>query len=600
MLLELEIINGVRKGQKIQLDSNLDATSKMPYVLETEAIIFKLTLDQEVSSAKLVVGNTEISLLPKLGIQYEYIAYPNRTERGGYESLFFNYLGIAIFYVQLESEATSFFEEIGKIEVLARKASAEQVQSMINFILTSDDDEVLSMKGPTNSTATLEKKDGEKPQQLIEQLEENLRLLKLQLPYILNAPLSALSSKLQVRPGTPGIDTSDQGMAWLTENLSVLQPADAPDSAILEYQGEYYSAEEIQTSVVYENKDIYENRILHGYIYNLLRFTNKLLLGYDKCTTSTSLNHFEGYVSFFSAMSQWIKEKNSVHIKRVQNIQYEIRVIQKMVSQKIPIREIDLSLPRFTPKVRANRQYTILFRSIHDWYQGGYINWGNQKLLLAINNIPKLFELYSVILTKKWCSLNCSEIIDDKDYFWRGYIFGYSVKLHYEPEFWMSGHVNATGDIANTQNRTLNSSINDVKGKRRFQRFEKRVPDIVLEIEDKDGELLLVILDAKYTTHKLAFERDLPLCIIKYVHGIGSWRSQCLVKTMIILYPNKSGEYNDFHSSPFDINGSYPQFPLLGVQGLTLSETANEKKEPIHALLDRVFETLNATSPHPQ
>ncbi|MFS8173566.1 hypothetical protein [Vreelandella titanicae] len=593
MLLELEILDGVRKGQKIKLNSNLDTTDKIPYVLETEAIIFKLSLDQEVSGAKLVVGNTEINLLPTLGIKNEYIANPNRTERGGYESLFFNYLGIAIFYVQLEGEAISSFEEVGQIEVLARKASVEQVQSMINFIMTSEEDDLLSMKGPTNRSAVLEKKEGEKPQKLIEQLEENLRLLKLQLPYILNAPLSALSSKLQVRPGSPGVDTSDQGMAWLTENLSVLQPADAPDSATLEYQGEFYIAEEIQTSVVYENKDIYENRILHGYIDNLLRFTNKLLLGYDKARASTSLNHYEGYVSFFSAMSQWIKEKNSVHIKRVQNIQHEIRVIQKMLSQKIPIREIDLSLPRFTPKVRANRQYTILFRSIHDWYQGGYINWGNQKLLLAISNIPKLFELYSVLLTKKWCSLNCSEIIHDQNFFWRGYINGHSVKLHYEPEFWMSGHVKVTGDIVNTHNHNLHASVNDEKGKRRFHRYAKRSPDIVLEIEKKDGELLLVVLDAKYTTQKLAFERDLPMCIVKYVHGLGSWRNQHLVKAMIIVFPHKKGEYHDFHASPFDVNGITPQFPLLGVQGLNLSETSTDQNEYIHNLLSTIFRLID-------
>lgn len=591
MILELEILSGDRKGRKIWLDSD-NPTDILPYVLETEALSIKLTLDQDISNAELIIDNTSIRLLPYDKGKRIFYALPERTVNGILESLFFNYLGIAIFHVRLTIDSTSSLEEIGCLEVLARKASVKQVQSMIDFILSYDDDDLLRTKGPTRRSASLKKNEGLKPQQIIEQLEENLRLLQMQLPYILNAPMSTLSSKLQVQVGSPGVDMGDQGVAWIIENFSVLQPTDDFDSAILEYEGVNYLADEVQTSIIYENKDIYENRILHGYVDNLLRFTNKLLQGYNESTQKISLNQHDGYVSFFSAMSTWIKKTNTVHIQYVQNLQEQIRLIQSVLQQKIPIKKIDRTLPRFTPKVRANRQYTILFRSIHEWYQSAEVDWGNQKILLTITNIPKLFELYAVLLIRKWCTTNCTEMIYDNKSFWSGRINSCVVKLFYEPEYWMSGHCNHIGDINNTQNRTFRTAKGDKVGKRRQHQLQKRSPDIVLEIEKEDNDFFVVVLDAKYTTPQLAFERDLPDCTLKYVHGLGSWRTKDLVKAMIIVHPDNMGLYYDFHISPFDIYGVSAQLPLLGVQGLALTETLTGKNEPIHNLISRMFELL--------
>ena len=593
MRLELEILNGERKGHKVCLDSSNRAVNDLPYVLETEALAIKLTVEHAVSKASLVVGNTSIALLSLPTDEFVFYAYPERTENGVLESLFFNYFGVAIFHVHLIAEGTSSLEEVGRIEVLARKASVEQVRSMVNFILSCDGDDLLQTKGPTRRSASLEINEISKPQRLIEQLDENLRLLQIQLPYILNSPMSSLSSQLQVKAGSPGIDMGDQGIAWLAENLSVLQPTDDSDSAMLEYEGVYYSADEVQTSIMYENKDIYENRILHGYVDNLLRFTNKLLQGYNEKTHTSSLNKHEGYVSFFSAMSTWVEKTNSVHINKIQFLQNEIRLIQSMLKKKVPVRETDRALPRFTPKVRANRQYTILFRSIHEWYQGAQVNWGNQKLLLSINNIPKLFELYSVLLTQKWCITNCTEVISDSKSFWSGRINNCLVRFHYEPEYWMSGHINHNGDINNTEHRTLGSARYDKVGKQRTHQFQKRSPDIVLEIQKENNEFFIIVLDAKYTTPELAYKRDLPECTLKYVHGLGSRRNQNLVKAMFILHPDSMGQYHDFHAIPFDTYGLYPQLPLLGIQGLTLSETATEQSEPVYKLLNKVFELLD-------
>lgn len=593
MILELEILTGSRQGHRIWMDSNVAPPENLPYILETEAISITLTADRDVDQANLVVDNTTINLRPTSDNSRTFNAVPNRTPSNGFESLFFNYLGIVIFYAHLESDGNPTIEEVARLEVLARKASADQVRVMISFILDSEEEDLVGAQGPTKRSAGLDKTEGLSPKRLIEHLEHNVQLLQIQLPYILNAPLSTLSSRLQIRSGSAGIDIGDQGIAWLADNLSVLQPSDDPDTAMLEYQGEHYLANEIQTSIMHENKDIYENRILHGYLDNLLRFTHKLLQGYNESIEPTSLNQHDGYESFFSAMSKWMHKQNVVHVARILSLQDEIRLIQISLRKYVPVREVDRSIPRFTPKARANRQYVILFRSIHDWYQNTNINWGNQKLLLAINNIPKLFELYAVLLTRKWCFLNGNGDANVDGVFWRGEIGGHSLKLHYEPTYWMTGHVEESGNIVNTENRNISAAIKDHSNKRRHHKFNHRAPDIVLEFTKQNGDPVLVVLDAKYTSQKLAFERDLPACTLKYVHGLGSYRNPNLVKSMFIVYPQMSGAYHDYHAAPFDTFGKSPQLPMLGIQGLSLTaETTEKHQENLYALLTKAMTIL--------
>jgi hypothetical protein len=345
MILELEIITGSRRGHKIWIDSNAPIPENLPYILETEALVITLTTDWDAIQASLVVDNTTINLRPSSDNSRTFSADPIRSPNNGFESLFFNYLGIVVFYAHLESGESSTIEEIARLEVLARKASADQVRAMISFILSAEDEDLLGAQGPTRRSAGLDNTEGLSPQRLIEHLEHNVQLLQMQLPYILNAPLSTLSSRLQIRSGSAGIDIGEQGIAWLADNLSVLQPSDDPDTAMLEYQGEHYLADEIQASVMHENKDIYENRIIHGYLDNLLRFTNKLLQGYNESSEPTSLNQHDGYESFFSAMSKWIQKQNFIHVERIQKLQDRIRLIIISLRQHVPVEKlIDRSL----------------------------------------------------------------------------------------------------------------------------------------------------------------------------------------------------------------------------------------------------------------
>lgn len=605
MILEIKVLSGTRKGESLTLLSDESDNNDVPFILETEAIEFNLITDKVFDSVNLLIEDYSIRLNPKFTAENKlkgYLASPSFKD-GRLESLFYNYFGLAIIHLETEIDGRFNISQLGKIDVLARKASVEQVESMIQFIVSVGEEELLRARGVTRKGAELDPLGTETPTKLIEQLEKSLIELEKILPYIVHSPISTLANRLSSVRVSPNLDIQEQGISWLLENLSVLHENDDSDSTIFSWNGRRLTANSIQAPVMFENSDIYENRIILGYVDNLLSFVSELIKGLTISPVSYELNNYDGYVSFFSSVAAKLLAKNSSQINRVRSIQSRLRLVRHTLVSRLGITKSDITLPKFTPKVRSNRYYSSIFRLIHLWHQSSRINWRSHKLLLAINNIPKLFELYTVLITYKWLSEVGEESLE-RNYrpFWQGKLDQLEIKLWYEPTYWMPGHINHEGTLFNTQNKTLANTLADSPGKVRFGKYSNRRPDLVLEINDSSNQTNLIILDSKYTTSKLAYERYLPECIVKYVHGIGSINNSQIVKGMFILYPSRQGNnssFLDFHSYPFNIHEKTRQIPMLGAQGLPLGIENDNHIKKIGDLLGASLKAFNLESAAP-
>jgi len=600
-MLELRILTGQRRNERIVLDpkSQVRTTTSLPYLLELEAV--ELTLSPEnielVTHAKVLLEDTTIELSPVYCDENNLVAFrasPSRKD-GRMQALFYNYFGVAILYAEIHYKSSIELIELGQLEVLARKASVEQVESMVEFIISTNEDTLLRARGATRRKAGVIDESAKSPQRLLEQLENSVDNIEELLPYILQSPISSLSTKMEILPGSPELDLQEQGIAWLGENIGVLEPCDDPESELLRWQGQSLQARETQASVMFENRDIYENRIVLGYIESLLEFTSEVMHGVSETNKCVSLNSHDGYLSFFATVASRLLSSAATQLLKAQVIHERLRAIRHVMCSYLSVRVADRSYPRFTPKVRANRHYSALFRSIHEWYLGAKLDWSAHKLLLAIDNIPKLFELYSILVVRNWCQEHGREVSENRDALWMGEIDGFNVELFYEPKYWMVGHVNQSGMIFNTENRKLNSAKNDRVGKVRTGKYEHRSPDIVLAITRKGRKPSLLILDAKYTDKQLAFETHLPECVMKYVHGIASTATPSLVASMFILFPDGGGDggYFDFHAHPFGVFGSSPQLPMLGAQGLSFGVNGREHHEDVSKLLNAALTNLD-------
>ena len=151
MHLNIKVISGSRKGTIITLDPFSTDKAALQYILETEAIEFHLVTDEVFDKATIIVEDYRISLVPRLDSDQKIIGYyaSPQFKSGRWDALFYNYFGIAVFYLETDIDSESSITEFGKIDVLARKASVEQVESMVKFVVSIGEEELLRANGAT-------------------------------------------------------------------------------------------------------------------------------------------------------------------------------------------------------------------------------------------------------------------------------------------------------------------------------------------------------------------------------------------------------------------------------------------------------------------
>lgn len=591
--LNIEILNGQRKGESLSLTSGKDSNDKgvMPFLLETEAVIFRYQSKQPLTSVRLLLQDSTIdfNVCNDEHAIYDYEAHPRKRINRDYDTLFYNYFGVAILSLELndgDSCQTITFEPF---EVMASKLSGDQAECMIDFILDETQGDLTHMPGATKLGASLSA-GGEKPELLIEQLQKDILVLDKVFPYIIHQPLSILASKLDIRDSCLVSNVQEQGIGWLIENLSVLQETDDHSQAHFIDNGIHYRAKELQVAVTYEHTDIYENRVVHGYISHLLKLTHKLILKYEENSIKGTPNTHVGYISFFSSMKKALDHLNSQNIIFLRECQQKLLHLQAVFNKYIPVSQTNNSRPKITAKVKGNGHYLNIFRTMVKWYEHREINWLSHELWLAIDSVPKLFEYYCVLQIVKWCKEHLSDFRPIQENTWQGKTDSHTILLHYEPIYWMVRHTRA-GDIVNTELRNTESSKSDHPNKKRNHRYQHRSPDIVLEIrpDQNDKPINLFILDAKYTTKDRAFDEHLPECTMKYVHGITSMAHDMTIQSMLILYPDKEQMFLDYHASPFNLFGERSQLPILGIQPLSIPPKGSKELQ-LEKTLSRLFE----------
>ena len=600
MELQLEIISGTRKGKTIDIVRDIQLDSILPFLLETDAFRIILTSAYWIDNPTIIIEDAEIKLRSNEPFDDKYVFSADPAYKDHYpQSLFYNYFGIATFYLRYETASKTELQELGQVDILARKATVSQIESMISFILSTDESELLNSRGATRRGADVASNLNDTPNRLLEKLESNIQVLEEQIPYIVNRPITTLDTKLETVRHTPYIDIQEQGISWLAENISVFEQTTDPDSTLLEWYGASLAPQYVQTPVIFESADIYENQIIIGYIDNLLVFLQEILKETEKKSLPRpSLNTYNGYVSFFGSVAEKLLKNIMPERQRILKNQQKLLKFRTLIKQTLELSKTDGTFPRFTPKVRANQVYALVFRSIIDWYKGSSLNWDAKKILIAIDNVPKLFELYTILLVKKWCRLRGQTLESNEGNAWEGQLFDYQARLRYEPTYWMYGHLNHQGSIYNTQHRTIKSSLEDSDSKVRNHKNQKREPDIVLELANDKGVTALLVFDAKYTSKKKAFEEYLPECTIKYVHGLSANGHPRLTHSMIILFPGKldRSHFFDFHIGPFSLFGNEPQLPILGALGLSLNEGTSEVFTVIDKTIERTIKVLEPST----
>lgn len=590
MQLHIEFLQGTRKGSAFDLlPTHITNVLAEEHVLERDGVLLTISSEVFLENVILHVGGYELKseYTEQSGELHCYNWRPKYKNSYGYEALFHNFFGIAqliVGYTFPDGEQQQYVA-YQPLEIMATKRTAKQTELMVSFILENSDEGVLSAISPTHLQST-QVVNGVAPGELLAMLENTVKDAYELCRPIIKKPMTRLRSKLKPLYDKNCEVSDDQDIGWMLDNLSVLYPVSDPEDALLEHEGSWYGATEVLSSKPFESTNIYENQLIHLFLSKIRRqaehIVNGLLEQQRKFVPHAIAP--EGYVSFFDMMQRRIGRTKNTEIFRAKVCIKKIEELLLMLRHKVPADPWRVRNVQLTERIKLNKNYFRLMGLMKQWFTEREIDWKQHHFLSSINSTPVLFELYCCLILNKYLRANGEDDNVGRGLF-NGSLYGHQMQLHYEPNYWKSGHRKGKYDkFINTDMCKIHTSIEDFFGKEREGPNERRTPDFVIEVEhnhasDKQMTSLLV-LDAKYMKELTAFEKELQSCTMKYVHGIHSRKGEAVVKTMILLHPDtlsRPGRYLSYHASPYGINGTHTVYPVLGTQAMEIHPDGEEQ-----------------------
>ncbi len=395
------------------------------------------------------------------------------------------------------------------------------------------------------------------------------------IPKIIYKPITKVQPTAKVLPFNKDLYLNHDSIKWLSMNLDELIPCSKYENYDVVLNKKFYKINKILVSHFIENTDIYENKVIHGFIKIILIKIDSILNEYNsKYTENTKSPNINGYFSLFSKISKFQYDINKNLIQKLKKIKLELLQIDELISEKIPVSKVLINTPFFTLKVKNNDNYKIIFKKMIELKKLGSPDWSLQEELNSIRDIPKLFEYYCLLLTKisinNILNHNYSPLIQENftekinDNYLSYTNMESSIDIFYEPKIWSDKNIDSTiPSLINSEAWIIdNNRISPRKNTYTGQKSRHRCPDIVIRLKNSNSEKYIII-DAKYTNSFLSWKTYLPELAMKYIHGIHNKSGSNSTLALIILNPDEKGFTRHYLDHDFTIYGENTVYPSL-------------------------------------
>jgi hypothetical protein len=371
MKLEIEIVSGKRTGTRLSLHPITSVQLESIILLEDEAIRLYVLLDEYYENLILALHENEVpySRYAMQGEQHLYEWLPK-------EPFFHNYYGIAeLVLISKKNAGLVIMQQYHPIEILAKKINAERVDNMLTFLANHDSEVLARFFRVTRIRAGF--KEGEKSYIfLIEQLERNATFLSSVLPAICSNPLISLHQQSQLVVPNEHTLVDENTLSWFSEDTDSLYQVGSQQNAILDINGDFYSATKVLETHLVKQTDVYENPVLHGFV-SILAHTAKDIskrLGQPPIEIRPHVT-VDGYLSFFSQIKKFSSTINKSKIERCEYLAKKFDSLAEILRRRIPVKNSFKGVPQFTQKAKQNIHYQKIFHRMIAWHRFGAPDW---------------------------------------------------------------------------------------------------------------------------------------------------------------------------------------------------------------------------------
>ena len=366
--------------------------------------------------------------------------------------------------------------------------------------------------------------------------------------------IKIIKQKNEIVNYSSDVNTSDESLFWLINNLDTLYPTTSYDDNKIIVNNRLFAPLEILSNELEENTDTIENQIVHGFITELRLFLNQIKETFDKYIKNCSETTFDGRLNFYSY-------KRS--LKRLEIVNESLNEIKYYLDKYIPV-TIE-TLEHFnTNKIESKEHYKFVFDNLIEWLLNKNATYSkDKKLFKGINRMDQLFE--------KACFY---KLIDSFK------------KLEYEVEEINNNKTKLTkkGVIYYLYSQILPDKLISVRAKNEYGNNSGTLqPDFTIELENDK----FIIIDAKYKQKKNIIKYDYPDLTLKYLHGIGLKEGGYFNPIgLFVLFPENENYIDFYQKKEYDLNSDNPTYPSIGSIGLNFEDESKLLNSSIQKLVE--------------
>ena len=582
--LDIEFrLNSNGTSTELLLASTRQNSTSNLQILEDDDVSFLLISSKPLSNPILWTQDVSHSVTleerSKNGL-YEYYWYQDDPP------LFRNHFGYSEITIEIDEETYRYTV----IEVLARKINADNTQNILRYL----EDQITGITNfcfsLTHQRADSDGIGSSSPQQIMQEIRSGIQNFTDAIPQFISRRRTRLISTPKLVNWDEATSFSERSIEYVLTHPDSLTPSNNKTRAI-KVGRKNYMAQTIETDIIGESTDVYENRVITGYFETCAITLGKIETFYRDFMSTLEKQEEPrhvplGYQSILNIRKHFGTRYSEKMLKECQDLQRSIVYCADFMRRNLYVTRPVFGIPQATPGFLTSTHYRRLFERIVSFYRLGALNTNGNQFLYNLRTLDKLYEffcLYRLIesLDKIGFKLERTE---------------YSQKPKQTPLFTDTQPADIYTFARNSALRlTLfyeksyyekkaKSLSNTIFVKQRNSR--KLIPDYFIEIYDGSSYAYL-ILDAKYTTPKLAKELYLPDLTMKYYHGLGTsedTKPPCI--GIFALYPRQGkDEIYHFHKDNFNIFSNKPSLPALG----TLSVDPESDSINLSKLLSQVI-----------
>lgn len=320
--------------------------------------------------------------------EYHFDLWVHQGDRK--ESIFRNYIGKSTLTIQCNDEY--YFCQL---QVNSHKIDNSSYFEMVECVEERFPGTALSSMSLTEVPSSSSSSGLFIKRSMVRHATQTLNDLGKVIDNILRNPRKQVSKHYDRVPNSKGRSFHDANtLRWITQNPSHITPCDKMKSGAFILGNNFFSIDSPLQGQLFENTDVYENRVVLGLISSISDYLIDLQHYFENLLSKGKQSPKLGFSKLISRLAQKsfvpLLEEISTAIKFA-------NVLSNKLTSRLVITHPIKEIPSLTPIFRSSPSYQQVFGIAQRWYSYFKTNLEHDEKLHPVSSIADIFEIFCLI-----------------------------------------------------------------------------------------------------------------------------------------------------------------------------------------------------------